>query len=196
MATSPEEQYSEEQPEEEEEEEGNKKTVTEEKRPHESAKKNDDSDSQRDEKKLKESVDGAKDDKNPRNVQLEADQLKPFLVRLEHDPETQLSFWTGMRDYHRNEETLNLHVIWINVNLDVLYLILHTMADYQSTLYKFPHDNVDDMEVFVKQWLRMDVDAENCREVILWLQKYYNKRYCKPIGLSAIFLGWDATEII
>ncbi|KAL5736100.1 hypothetical protein ACOSQ2_030888 [Xanthoceras sorbifolium] len=50
------------------------------------------------------------------------------------------------------------------------------MADYQSTLYKFPHDNVDDMEVFVKQWLRMDVDAENCREVILWLQKYYNKR--------------------
>ncbi|KAL5804292.1 hypothetical protein ACOSQ3_031092 [Xanthoceras sorbifolium] len=49
-------------------------------------------------------------------------------------------------------------------------------SDYQSTLYKFPYDNVGDMEEFVKHWLKMDIGVENCREVILWPQKYYNKR--------------------
>ncbi|KAL5736099.1 hypothetical protein ACOSQ2_030887 [Xanthoceras sorbifolium] len=56
-------------------------------------------------------------------------------------------------------------------------------SDYQSTLYKFSYDNVGDMEEFVKHWLKMDIGVENCREVILWPQKYYNKRYCKAIGL-------------
>ncbi|KAL5736095.1 hypothetical protein ACOSQ2_030883 [Xanthoceras sorbifolium] len=341
MATSPEEQHSEEQPEEEEEEEGNKKTVTEEKRPHESAKKNDDSDSQRDEKKLKENVDGAKDDKNPRNVQLEADQLKPSLVRLEHDPETQLSFWTGMRDYHRingvypferqtaMEDFLNNWLLarvllldfqqafqrlrqrytttgaatggtlnsldpperevflltnkilfayytvrrekkrkiqetssstfskkqiliggskvpakepekplkqqkkkmvldtklkqkmpkylekeevnrrenpeekkrelyeekrrenhveeqkenpeekddseeaWTSANFDVLYVILHAIADYQLTHYRFPYDDASDMEDFVKNWLRIDLSVNDCLAAIKRLKKYY-----------------------
>ncbi|KAL5804295.1 hypothetical protein ACOSQ3_031095 [Xanthoceras sorbifolium] len=110
----PEQQPSAEGPEEVEE---NKKTVTEENRPHKSAKEDDDSNSLRDEKQLNESVDRAKyyknprngndknprtgDDKNPRNVPLESDQLEPFLVKLEHDPKTQLNFWTGLRDYRR-----------------------------------------------------------------------------------------------
>ncbi|KAL5802633.1 hypothetical protein ACOSQ4_030938 [Xanthoceras sorbifolium] len=98
----PPQQHSVEQPEEKEEEE-NKKTVTEEKRLHESAKEDDDSDSQRGDKKSKQSVDSDKDDKNPRNVPLESDQLEPFLVRLEHDPETQLSFWTGLENYRREK---------------------------------------------------------------------------------------------
>ncbi|KAL5804288.1 hypothetical protein ACOSQ3_031088 [Xanthoceras sorbifolium] len=109
MATSPEEareeqpenppqKHSEVQPEEEEEEE-NKKAVTEENRPHESAKEDEESDSHRDEKKPKESVDDDKDDRNPRNVPFESNQLEPFLERLERDPKTQMSFWTGLENY-------------------------------------------------------------------------------------------------
>ncbi|KAL5804299.1 hypothetical protein ACOSQ3_031099 [Xanthoceras sorbifolium] len=109
----PEQQPSEEGPEEEEE---NKKTVTEENWPHKSAKEDDNSDSLRDEQQLNESVDRPKDNKNPRNgidknprigndknarnVPLESDQLEPFLVRLEHDPKTQLNFWTSLENYH------------------------------------------------------------------------------------------------
>ncbi|TXG67340.1 hypothetical protein EZV62_008615 [Acer yangbiense] len=82
------------------EEEEDKKTVTEEKRPHESVEEDSDSDSKRKEKKLKGRVDGDEVDnrRNPRNVAI---PLPSFLWSLEHDWETQLGFFMGIRDYNQ-----------------------------------------------------------------------------------------------
>ncbi|KAI9186338.1 hypothetical protein LWI28_016299 [Acer negundo] len=83
-----------------EEEEEDKKAVTEEKRPHESVKEDSDSDSKRKGKKLKGCVDGDEVDngRNPRNVAI---PLPSFLWSLEHDPDTQLGFFMGIRDYNQ-----------------------------------------------------------------------------------------------
>ncbi|KAK2639435.1 hypothetical protein Ddye_027230 [Dipteronia dyeriana] len=130
MAKSPEPQLSEEQPEEEVEEdkktvtteekqphesadededsnskrkgkkdEDEKKAVTEEKRPHESVDEDSDSDSKRNGKKFKGSVDGDEVD-NRRNSRNVAIPLPSFIWSLEHDPETRVGFFMGIRDYN------------------------------------------------------------------------------------------------